>query len=206
MAYEESGRETIPASDHIILIKSSMNLPTITICSKERALDLLEIHKKKFDMIISIQDSKRHSKWEINRRAAWQNRLRKYCSNLLCLFFIDSNKAHEFGPKQYHVEELLAFLKKHGSLENKAILVHCQEGISRSTAVSMIIFRECGLSNDEARRKVTTIRSMADPNQIVLDLYEKCTDEILHEDKKKKSIISLFYCNLVDSRRAEATD
>jgi predicted protein tyrosine phosphatase len=49
--------------------------------------------------------------------------------------------------------------------------VHCEVGISRSTATAQIILEELGLSEQEAIAEVLRVRPQAIPNQYLLQLY-----------------------------------
>jgi len=66
------------------------------------------------------------------------------------------------------------------------LLVHCQAGISRSTAVACGILCQHGLSPSEAVQYVLSIRPQAKPNQHVLRLF----DEILGLEGKLMAILA----------------
>lgn len=55
-------------------------------------------------------------------------------------------------PEKRHVEEILEFGDKIGEDEN--ILIHCSAGISRSTAVAMLILVHRGMSPVDAMNEV----------------------------------------------------
>ncbi len=65
-------------------------------------------------------------------------------------------------------------------------LVHCQAGISRSTAVACGILCQHGFSPSEAVQYVRSIRPQAKPNQHVLKLF----DEILGLEGKLIAILA----------------
>ena len=51
------------------------------------------------------------------------------------------------------------------------VLIHCAQGISRSTAAAMIVLMERGATEDEALAEVKRIRLCARPNALMLAIY-----------------------------------
>ncbi|OQY56547.1 MAG: hypothetical protein DRR08_07535 [Candidatus Parabeggiatoa sp. nov. 2] len=68
------------------------------------------------------------------------------------------------------VQEILEFTAPLQSTDK--LLVHCQAGVSRSTAVACGVLCQHGLTPDEAVNYVFSIREIAFPNEHVLTLFD----------------------------------
>lgn len=82
------------------------------------------------------------------------------------------------------IQDILDFTAPLASTDK--LLVHCQAGISRSTAVACGVLCQHGLSPSEAVQYVLSIRPRAKPNQHVLKLF----DEILGLEGKLMAILA----------------
>lgn len=73
-------------------------------------------------------------------------------------------------PEIEDVERLVKILRKFK--KDDTILIHCNQGHSRSPAFAYVAFREFGCTPQEARDTVRNIRSGARPNQRIVNIYE----------------------------------
>ena len=141
----------------------------ITICAKSEVFDLLS--KSKYDAIISIDNVCNNRKFTDNKANTRRKQLAKYCEQVLHLRFYDVvDKNNIDGPKLYHIIRIKEFAE---TLRDKKVLIHCIAGISRSTAAAMIVLMCLDHGIDEARSHILKIRPIADPNQLMLDLYQR---------------------------------
>ncbi|HDN26841.1 MAG TPA: hypothetical protein ENG03_07050 [Thioploca sp.] len=69
------------------------------------------------------------------------------------------------------IQDILEFTAPLQSTDK--LLVHCQAGVSRSTAVACGILCQHGLTPSEAAEYVISIRPIAYPNQHVLTLFDE---------------------------------
>ena len=69
------------------------------------------------------------------------------------------------------IQDILEFTASLQSTDK--LLVHCQAGISRSTATACGILCQHGLTPIEAVKQVVSIRSQAFPNSHILKLFDK---------------------------------
>lgn len=82
-----------------------------------------------------------------------------------------------YPPTVEDVQRILFFVQNNirpayiDGLTRPIVLVHCEVGISRSTATAQIILEELGLSEQEAIAEVLRVRPQAIPNQYLLQLY-----------------------------------
>lgn len=65
-------------------------------------------------------------------------------------------------PGREHIKSLLDYSKSFVETDN--VLIHCHAGISRSTAASILVLCQHGLSPEDALAKVLELRPMAFPN------------------------------------------
>jgi predicted protein tyrosine phosphatase len=89
---------------------------------------------------------------------------------------ISEDTDFEFGPRAWHVEQVIDFGRQ-VEHDGGKLLVHCEAGISRSTAAALTVFATwlgAGKERD-AVRKVYAARPQAWPN----DLFVKLADELL---------------------------
>lgn len=93
----------------------------------------------------------------------------KHCDKILQLQFadtIDQNDPEK--PKMQHVDAIKEFSK---DLKGKKVAIHCMMGISRSPAAALIVLMTLGHDYDTALSYVKYIRVIAEPNQLMLDLF-----------------------------------
>ena len=148
----------------------------ITICGKSDLKEILP--SKKFDAIISINDPDKGHKWALYKRDKWRAWLKEYAENVLCLYFHDAtedsralNKPLRL-PLKFHIQQIVDFCKN--IQDKQSILIHCLMGVSRSTAIGIIVLMELSkMTEDEARRHVTYVRPCACPNPYMLTLYKE---------------------------------
>ena len=81
-------------------------------------------------------------------------------------------------PQKEQFQRILEFSKDFTS--DDKVLVHCSAGISRSTAVGIMISIQHGLTEDEAFKKVYAVRPHMYPNSLILEY----ADELLGRDGK----------------------
>lgn len=80
----------------------------------------------------------------------------------------DVSRADERGaPRRSQVADILSFST--GILKNDTVLVHCEAGISRSTAAALLLLvNACGVDHiDEALKQVLAMRPLAMPNRLI---------------------------------------
>lgn len=110
------------------------------------------------------------------------------CPTTLLMKFWDT-RDHETGPKESDFMEALEFVQEFLQSNDQHILIHCWAGISRSTAIGLLVLlEEAGfkpgilekLGPDKvaekvnaALRKIYEIRSIAFPNLLFLMHMEK---------------------------------
>lgn len=146
---------------------------SITICGKGDLADVLK--KNKYDAILSINDP-----MSMKYREQWDQTLKRFSPNVMCLYFWDTNDQRmKDSPQMGHILAIKRFGKE---CANKKILVHCKFGISRSTAAAIIILQQVGLSYEQAFKHVLTIRPIAQPNILMLNM-----SFVLHEPKQLSS-------------------
>ena len=82
-------------------------------------------------------------------------------------------------PKQFHIERALSFVDK---IDDRALLIHCHAGISRSSAIALAIIARClGAGKEvEAVKTLEEINPHARPNKSIV----RMTDEILGREMK----------------------
>lgn len=146
----------------------------MTICGKN---DLNRINKK-YDTIISINNPDKGKYWDLYNRDKWKKELEKKGTKVLCLYFDDATLEDRpmnkntltILPNKSHIERIMEI----GKNVEGSILIHCQLGISRSTAAGMIILMDrLNISEEEAKKEIITIRSCACPNPYMLELYHE---------------------------------
>lgn len=93
----------------------------------------------------------------------------------MILCFWDSEQLVERGPDIEQVEQGLAFAMEH--IMKGDIIIHCQGGISRSTAVTLGVLSQLnpGKGEEELIKMLLDIRPIAAPNIIIVDLVDQLT-------------------------------
>jgi len=93
-------------------------------------------------------------------------------TNHLKLSFNDitCQKKNLIEPALYHVENILNFSKK--CSKNETLLIHCYAGISRSTAVALILYSyyKKDIKADFIAKKFRSLSPFANPNSLLLKL------------------------------------
>jgi len=83
-------------------------------------------------------------------------------------------------PTRNHIDQILNYTK---NLNDKdKLLIHCHQGISRSTAVAIGIAIQHGLAISDAFEYIRKIRPVMIPNTLILNLF----DEALNLNGKLK--------------------
>jgi len=89
---------------------------------------------------------------------------------------IEINAPKYFGcvpPDESHVQEIIGFFQHLRQSQGHGILVHCEAGISRSTAAAIIGLCALGLTPETAFRHVANINEVGLPNRRMLRLAGK---------------------------------
>lgn len=84
---------------------------------------------------------------------------------ILVLHFEDSNRGDPNGPKIEHVEKALAFTRDLAA--DDRLLVHCVEGLSRSTAIALAALVQAGREAGVAVGMVEEMRPDMWPNECI---------------------------------------
>jgi predicted protein tyrosine phosphatase len=148
----------------------------IYICGRPELIDIIDSGDK-FNSIVSIMDPFQGGNFDIDMTEL-RDKLKKQCVSLYTFNFSDMRKQRTIHPDAPSVElimDMQSTCTKILSADNKddTLLVHCNAGVSRSTAFVYILLRESGLTSDESLKKIYEIRSIAQPNQRMIYLYEK---------------------------------
>ena len=93
------------------------------------------------------------------------------------------------APKESHIREALAFAKKLDSTEG--LLIHCYQGISRSTALAFaVLCQSCPrVSEQDVLARVIELRPEALPNRLVV----KHADKLLGRKGRMAAALKRFY-------------
>lgn len=107
-------------------------IPFITICDKAEAQSRLLNNSKIPAAVISIGFKDEAPKG--------------FCSidDRLRLLFDDTIPPNEYAPSKSHIEDIIKFSKRAHEKNAVEILIHCQSGVSRSTAAAIIARIACG--------------------------------------------------------------
>ena len=73
-------------------------------------------------------------------------------------------------PEKQHIEQILEFTKF--LTDKDKLLVHCNMGVSRSTAISCGILIQHGMTFEDAYNYVKTIRNVARPNRKIIEYID----------------------------------
>ena len=147
---------------------SPSTLPSISICG---VVDFKNINRDPFTHIISI--------WHPNPMLeTFQKQMRVGFPNADIHFatFDDTELSGAIHPPG-HTDVLSCIEYAHSIPEGSHLLIHCMAGISRSTATALTIITEFygPGSERDAALNVQQIRSIANPNRLIL----KIADDIL---------------------------
>lgn len=98
----------------------------------------------------------------------------------MTLNFNDDETRNFQGPQELHVAKLLhhgVYLLERAIEEDGILLIHCNAGMCRSTAAAAIILNEILPPGSEiqAIQTILDIRSIADPNWLMLDIADGLT-------------------------------
>lgn len=74
-------------------------------------------------------------------------------------------------PNQSHIDQILEFTKNLG--DGDKLLVHCHQGLSRSTAASIGILLQHGFDAESAYRYVETVRDILLPNGLITRMLDE---------------------------------
>ena len=108
----------------------------------------------------------------------------------LILNFHDTESRGSFAPAEDHIHKIknrgFDLLKK-AIAEDRMLLIHCNAGMCRSTAAGAIVL--CELwgpgSEEKVMEHILNIRHIADPNWLMLDIYDSMTGRELVKAKEK---------------------
>lgn len=93
-------------------------------------------------------------------------------------------------PEKHHIDQILEFTKQFK--EGDRVLIHCSAGISRSTAIALLVLIQHGMSPSDAMDHVHDIRSRCWPNAKVVQLGDgvlNCNGEmVLAVDSWKRGV------------------
>ena len=135
----------------------------VEVCSREEAGEILSSPHRRADVcfLVSIGAP------EDRPPAGYAN-----VRDKLRLLFADATD--ESGPNEEDVAEIIAAAK---ALEGRSgrVVIHCQAGISRSSAAAVIVHAvHLGPGREvEAVRRVLAQREIADPNRKMIDLADR---------------------------------
>jgi predicted protein tyrosine phosphatase len=100
----------------------------------------------------------------------------EHCVTGIHLEFFDvlEDNGFEYGPKASHVEQVIEFARSIQDQDGK-LLVHCEAGISRSSAAALTVFATwLGTGKErEAVAKVYAVRPQAWPNGLFVELADQ---------------------------------
>lgn len=113
--------------------------------------------------------------------------------------FDDIVTPHDFYvlPTFEHVKRILDFTDK--ILDGQNLLIHCHAGISRSTAIALLVLCQSGFTPEQAVERVLEIRPQMWPNELVIQLGEEIlglNSELTKQvEKFKEENKKLFFLN-----------
>jgi predicted protein tyrosine phosphatase len=173
----EIALDPVIASEQVV----QNNKPLLFIRGQSEVIEALE-KGEKWDVIVSILSPGMYEK-STAKTALFRSRLKLRCAKqfFLALDFDDIESivgSDSFPPTTEHISRLLELAgaveeaKLNGSLVQPKILVHCQAGISRSTASAIVMLTKWGYTKQDATNFVMNIRPYAMPNKLVLNLLD----------------------------------
>jgi len=86
------------------------------------------------------------------------------------------------SPNPDHLKRIMKFTKNF--TDEDKILVHCHQGVSRSTAIAIAILIQHGMTSKEAINKIHEVRDCMWPNDLIIqytDKYFKLNNELVDE-------------------------
>jgi predicted protein tyrosine phosphatase len=96
-------------------------------------------------------------------------------------------------PNKSHVDQILEFTKNLG--DNDKLLIHCHQGVSRSTAVAIGVLLQHGFDPESAYRYVENIRDILLPNGLITRMLDErfalngeLTNIVISERKEKMKL------------------
>ena len=114
-------------------------------------------------------------------------------------------------PNESHIDQILEFTKDLSDTDN--LLVHCHQGISRSTSAAIGILLQHGMDAESAYRYVESIRDILLPNGLITQMLDdrfgldgKLIDLVMSERKAKmqrnmdRAIDSNNHSNVVEMK------
>lgn len=154
-------------------MNKEIQLPELTVCSLQKAKELLENKKHNYRNLISIGDY--HSSYGIN---TYNN----FTNNKIRLQFDDIVLTnYYFSPKIEDVEALINFCS---DIKGKTI-IHCMAGISRSPAAGIILYAVlCGKNNEYFAIEKFMQQVNNNPNILPNELMIYVADKLLQRDGK----------------------
>ncbi len=143
--------------DDAVVITSRASAGRI-LCSRRRRRELAYVVS-----IGGAQDRRPAGLWRVRAR--------------LRLVFEDVLTRAEGGATRRHIERLIEFAR-HVDFTRGTVLVHCQAGVSRSSAAAAILLAVAlGPGREvEARRQILRIRPEARPNLWMLELADEALE------------------------------
>lgn len=151
---------------------------------------LLNKKIENFDYLISITDPSslfERKKYHQETPEIFNKSFKK----ILKLKFLDlsTTEGHEDGhklqlPTRSDVEKAIEFYKEVKELKGN-IIIHCYAGISRSTAMTLGLLSLDLKSEDLAVDKLIEIRKQADPNSLILEIFDSILGTNLKSRKKE---------------------
>ena len=137
----------------------------IEICSREEAGAILSSPSRRKDIALLVSIGEAHDPAPAGYH---------YAPQRMRFLFADTNE-EEGGPTEADVRRLIAAARSVASHESGRVVIHCQAGISRSTAAATIFYAVLLGDEEEAVRRVFEARDYAHPNRRMIAL----ADEIL---------------------------
>lgn len=151
----------------------------IEVCSREEAGEILSSRSRREDVCFLVSIGEPHDR----PPAGYQ-----YIRDKLRLLFADTND--ESGPDESDVREIIAAA---GTLKGRAgrVVIHCQAGISRSSAAAVIVYTVLlgPGSEAEAVRRVLAQREIANPNRRMIAI----ADRLLERDGRLRFAVEAAF-------------
>jgi predicted protein tyrosine phosphatase len=116
-----------------------------------------------------------------DRRQQPPKGFKEYPAKKLRLEFFDINEAKRGkmnGPVESDIIELIEFFKEALSEEDTYFLIHCWQGISRSTAAGLILLEMYHKDKEKAREELFKLVPSAWPNGRMIKLANKILENV----------------------------